>query len=134
MPLGFVSAILPEMALAEVLGVAAKIGYACVEVMCWPPSRAERRYAGVTHVDVGDLSAVRGERHPQGDLIAAGRVHVMHLRVEGLPKSAVMRVLVVVQDHVLVHLLESHVPGPRSKNAIARRTPAISRSTSSAVL
>jgi sugar phosphate isomerase/epimerase len=61
MPLGFVSAILPEMALAEVLGVAARIGYACVEVMCWPPSRAERRYAGVTHVDVGDLSAARIE-------------------------------------------------------------------------
>lgn len=59
MPLGFVSAILPEVSLAEVLGVAAKIGYSCVEVMCWPPSRAERRYAGVTHIDVAGLTESR---------------------------------------------------------------------------
>ncbi|HZL87194.1 MAG TPA: sugar phosphate isomerase/epimerase, partial [Pirellulaceae bacterium] len=31
-------------------------GYSCVELMCWPPSKAERRYAGVTHVNVVDLS------------------------------------------------------------------------------
>ena len=24
--------------------------------MCWPPGKAERRYAGVTHIDVTDLS------------------------------------------------------------------------------
>src|SRR5262249_31780637 len=27
-------------------------GFACVELMCWPPGKAERRYAGVTHLDV----------------------------------------------------------------------------------
>ena len=52
MQLGFVSAILPELSLAEVLQVAKQIGYDCVEVMCWPRGRAERRYAGVTHIDV----------------------------------------------------------------------------------
>lgn len=50
--LGFVSAILPELNLRQVLELAAEIGYACVEVMCWPPSKAERRYAGVTHLDL----------------------------------------------------------------------------------
>lgn len=57
MTLGFVTAILPELTLAEVLAEAARIGYGCVEVMCWPPGRAERRYAGVTHVDVTDYDA-----------------------------------------------------------------------------
>lgn len=52
MKLGFVSAILPELSLAEVLQTAAEIGYDCVEVMCWPVGKAERRYAGVTHIDV----------------------------------------------------------------------------------
>jgi sugar phosphate isomerase/epimerase len=52
MQLGFVSAILPELTLAEVLEVAAETGYDCVEVMCWPKGKAERRYAGVTHIDV----------------------------------------------------------------------------------
>jgi sugar phosphate isomerase/epimerase len=56
MQLGFVSAILPELTLDEVLGFAAAEGFACVEVMCWPVGEAERRYAGVTHLDVSDFT------------------------------------------------------------------------------
>lgn len=56
MQLGFVSAILPELTLDEVISIAHRIGYRFVEVMCWPPSKADRRYAGVTHLNVGDLS------------------------------------------------------------------------------
>ncbi|MEW5956993.1 MAG: sugar phosphate isomerase/epimerase [Chloroflexota bacterium] len=50
--LGFVSAILPDLSLAEVVKFAAANGFATVELMCWPRGRAERRYAGVTHIDV----------------------------------------------------------------------------------
>jgi len=57
MKLGFVSAILPDLSLAEVLDFAAAEGFACVELMCWPVGKAERRYAGVTHVDVTDFNA-----------------------------------------------------------------------------
>lgn len=56
MQLGFVSAILPDLPLEDVLQIASNIGYKYVEVMCWPPSKAERRYAGVTHVDVLTLT------------------------------------------------------------------------------
>ena len=56
MEIGFVSAILPEQSLDQVLHFAADEGYDCVEVACWPRGRAERRYAGVTHIDVADLS------------------------------------------------------------------------------
>jgi sugar phosphate isomerase/epimerase len=55
MQLGFVSALLPDLTLEEVLGFARDEGYACVEVMCWPPGAADRRYAGVTHLDVTKL-------------------------------------------------------------------------------
>lgn len=55
MKLGFVSAILPEMSLIDVLHFAAEEGLDCVEVMCWPVGKAERRYAGVTHLDVATL-------------------------------------------------------------------------------
>jgi hypothetical protein len=55
MKLGFVSAILPDLSLGEVLAFAAAEGFACVEAMCWPVGRAERKYAGVTHVDVAPL-------------------------------------------------------------------------------
>lgn len=55
MQLGFVSAILAEYPLGHVLKTAAEIGYQTVEVMCWPVGKAERRYAGVTHIDVNSL-------------------------------------------------------------------------------
>jgi sugar phosphate isomerase/epimerase len=57
MKLGFVTAILPELSLEEVLAFAAGSGYECVEVMCWPPGKAERRYAGVSHIDVTNLDS-----------------------------------------------------------------------------
>lgn len=55
MKLGFLSAILPEQSLEEVLTFAGQEGFDCVELMCWPPGKAERRYAGVTHIDVTSL-------------------------------------------------------------------------------
>ena len=55
MQLGFVSAILPDFSLEQVLAKASDIGYDCVEVMCWPIGKAERRYAGVTHINVDEL-------------------------------------------------------------------------------
>jgi sugar phosphate isomerase/epimerase len=61
MNLGFVSAILPELSLREVIEFAAATGYECVELMCWPQGKADRRYAGVTHVDVADLGPARAE-------------------------------------------------------------------------
>jgi sugar phosphate isomerase/epimerase len=44
MKLGFVSAILPELSLEEVVELAVAEGYSCVELMCWPKGKAERRY------------------------------------------------------------------------------------------
>lgn len=54
--LGFVSAILGDLSLEEVVRFAGENGFDAVEVMCWPKGKAERRYAGVTHIDVTDLS------------------------------------------------------------------------------
>jgi len=55
MKLGFVSAILPESSFEELIDYAAELKYRCVEVCCWPVGKAERRYAGVTHIDVDTL-------------------------------------------------------------------------------
>jgi sugar phosphate isomerase/epimerase len=53
--LGFVSAILSDLSFEEVVDFASINGYTCVEMLCWPKGKAERRYAGVTHIDVNDL-------------------------------------------------------------------------------
>jgi sugar phosphate isomerase/epimerase len=52
MQLGFMSAIVPDLTLEEVFALGKTTGYTCVELMCWPPGKADRRYAGVTHIDV----------------------------------------------------------------------------------
>jgi sugar phosphate isomerase/epimerase len=57
MKLGFVSAILPDLSLEQVVQYAAAEGFSCVELMCWPRGKAERRYAGVTHIDVEAFTA-----------------------------------------------------------------------------
>jgi len=61
MKLGFVSAIVPELSLTQVLSLARDEGFACVEVMCWPVGKAERKYAGVTHINVTDFSRAQAE-------------------------------------------------------------------------
>lgn len=59
MQLGFVTAILPDLSLEEVVQYAAAEGFSCLEVMCWPVGKAERRYAGVTHIDVTTLDTAK---------------------------------------------------------------------------
>ncbi len=57
MQLGFVSAILPDRSLEQVLRFAGAECFDCVELMCWPIGKADRRYAGVTHIDVAGITA-----------------------------------------------------------------------------
>ncbi|MCL4789478.1 MAG: sugar phosphate isomerase/epimerase [Verrucomicrobia bacterium] len=61
MKLGFVSAILPELNLDQVLAFAAAERFACVEAMCWPVGKAERRFAGVTHINVTSLTKAQAD-------------------------------------------------------------------------
>ncbi len=51
MKIGFVSAILEGFSYEEMMQEAHNMGFECVEVACWPQSKAERRYAGVSHIN-----------------------------------------------------------------------------------
>lgn len=62
MKLGFFTAILPDLALDEVVSFAAGNGFECLEVACWPKMKADRRYAGITHIDVGDFTDADAKR------------------------------------------------------------------------
>jgi len=55
MRLGFNTAILPDYSFEQIIDFASENGFACVEVACWPFGKAERRYAGVTHIDMDTL-------------------------------------------------------------------------------
>ena len=66
MKLGFITAILDSWTYEEMMDFASEQGFECVEVACWPQEKAERRYAGVSHIDA--------ERVNQDDEYAA---HIM---------------------------------------------------------
>lgn len=56
MKVGLLSAILGDYSFTEVIDFASSHDLSCVEVACWPAGGVERRYAGVSHIDVSDLS------------------------------------------------------------------------------
>ena len=62
MKLGFVSAILPDLSLKEIVRFAAAESFDCIELMCWPKGKAKRRYAGITHLDVTDFRRAEADR------------------------------------------------------------------------
>ena len=61
MKLGFVSAILPDLSLEQVFRFAQEERFGCVELMCWPAGKAERKYAGVTHLDATTMNRTRAD-------------------------------------------------------------------------
>ncbi len=59
MKLGLLTAAFPDLSLEQVAAWAAGNGFQMLEIACWPPSKAERRYAGVTHIDVEQLTPAK---------------------------------------------------------------------------
>ena len=59
MKMGFITAILEDYSFEEVIDFASAHGFSCVELACWPSGKAERRYAGVSHLDVDVLDEAK---------------------------------------------------------------------------
>lgn len=119
MKLGFVSAILPSLSLAEVLEFAAAEDYTCVEVMCWPPSKAERRYAGVTHIDVTDFGPAEAEQ-------VRGTVQRTGVEISGLgyypnPLAPDLQEAAVYVEHIKKVILAAETLGIGQMNTFVGR-------------
>lgn len=56
MKLGFFTPAFPGKPLEEIAAWAANNGFEALEIACWPVGKADRRYAGVTTIDVTDYS------------------------------------------------------------------------------
>lgn len=74
--LGFNSAIVPDLSFEEVIDFASNNNFKSVELMCWPIGKADRRYAGVTHIDVNNvddkkISYIRNYVHSKNVEISA---------------------------------------------------------------
>ena len=62
MQLGVFTAAFPDLTLEEIAEWAQSAGFERLEIACWPRSHAERRYAGVTHIDVASLDREQADR------------------------------------------------------------------------
>jgi sugar phosphate isomerase/epimerase len=98
MKLGFVSAILPDLSLEEVIDFASAEAFSCVELMCWPKGKAERRYAGITHVDVADFGKSDAER--VNDLVGSAGVEISGLGYYPNPLAPDRQEAKVYVDHL----------------------------------
>lgn len=122
MKLGFVSAILPDQSLEQVLAFAAANGFATVELMCWPVGKAERRYAGVTHLDATQFSASDAQR-------VQALVHRHGVSISGLgyypnPLVADEKEAAVYLEHLRKVVDASALLGIKQVNTFIGRDPA----------
>ena len=62
MKLGLFTAALPKNSLEDIAIWASANGFETLEIACWPLSKAERRYAGVTHIDVASLTRAKADQ------------------------------------------------------------------------
>ena len=62
MKLGFFTAAFPGKSLEEVATWAAGNGFEALELACWPVGKADRRYAGVTTIDVANLTTEKAHQ------------------------------------------------------------------------
>ena len=61
MKLGLLTAAFPDVSLEQVASWASGNGFQMLEIACWPQSTATRRYAGVTHIDVTELTPAKAQ-------------------------------------------------------------------------
>lgn len=119
MKLGFVSAVLPDLNFEEVVKFAAETGYECIEVMCWPKGKAERRYAGVTHIDVAALT--KDEAAKINDLLAKHGVGISGLGYYPNPLAPDEAEAQVYIDHIKKVIAAAPLLGLKNVNTFVGR-------------
>lgn len=71
MKLGLLTAAFPDANLPEIAAWAAESGFGMLEIACWPVGKKDRRYGGVSHIDVANLDQT-GARQVTGLLAGHG--------------------------------------------------------------
>ncbi len=124
MQLGFMSAIMADSSLEDVFQLAARLGYQCVEVACWPRGRAERRYAGVTHIDVVGFDGAAAGR--LRDLVSRTGVQISALGYYPNPLAADIEERRVCAQHLRAVIDAASLLGLDTVNSFIGRNPRLS--------
>ncbi|HWQ78901.1 MAG TPA: sugar phosphate isomerase/epimerase [Anaerovoracaceae bacterium] len=121
MKLGLLSAILPDLSYEEVVDFASENGFKCLEICCWPVGKAERKYAGVTHIDVNDLSKDKADE-------LMGYVKNRRIEISGLgyypnPLDPDLEQRAVSIDHIKKAITAAALLGVNQMNTFIGRDP-----------
>jgi len=119
MKLGFVSAVFPDLTLEELAAFAQANGFSYVEAMCWPKGKAERRYAGVTHIDVANFTAADAARI--NEMLASKRVALSGLGYYPNPLAPDPAEAQVYIEHIKKVIVASRLLGVNLVNTFIGR-------------
>jgi sugar phosphate isomerase/epimerase len=119
MQLGYFTAIVPELSLEDCARLAAAEGLRCLEVACWPAGKAERRYAGVTHIDVARLD--KGEAARINDGLGATGVRISGLGYYPNPLSPDAAEAAVYVEHLKRVIVAAELLGVGQANTFIGR-------------
>ena len=82
---GLLTAILDGWTYEEAVEIAAGLGFRCLEVACWPAGKAERRYAGVSHIDAERVLEDEVYAKHVLDCVGAKGMHISSLDLRRVP-------------------------------------------------
>jgi sugar phosphate isomerase/epimerase len=98
MKLGVFSAALPQYSLEQLADWAAENQFEALEIACWPHEKANRRYAGVTTIDVASLDKTRADQIKK--YVASKNLVISSLGYYPNPLSADLEYRARVIDHL----------------------------------
>lgn len=121
MKLGFVTAVLAKWSFEKVVKFAADEGFDCIEVLCWPKGKSERRYAGVTHIDCGKFTKSDAARI--NDLLAEKGISISGLGYYPNPLAPDRAEARVYINHIKKVIRASELLGVGIMNTFIGRDP-----------
>ncbi|MEA4853958.1 MAG: sugar phosphate isomerase/epimerase [Christensenella sp.] len=123
MKLGFVSAILPDYSFEQLIDYASSIKMDCVEVCAWPVGKAERRYAGVTHIDVANLDEAKAGQI--NDYLAKKNVEISAIGYYPNPLDPDPAVREVAAEHIKKCIKGAQTLGIHNMNTFIGKNPSL---------
>ena len=121
MKIGFVSAILADYNFEQMVDYASKIQMDYVEVACWPMGKAERRYAGVTHIDMDSLDDAKAVEI--NEYLAKKNVNISAIAYYPNPLDPDPAVREVAFSHLKKCILGARKLGLKNVNTFIGRDP-----------
>jgi len=121
MKLGLLSAILPDLSYEEIVDFASENKFKCIEMCCWPVGKAERKCAGITHIDVNGLTKGKADE-------LLGYAKDRSIEISGLgyypnPLDSDLEQRAVYIDHIKRVIKASALLGVNQVNTFIGRDP-----------